>query len=671
MFNFTEEQAQAIRFLDRPMALVAGAGSGKTSVLVQRYLALLKRGLHPHQILAVTFTNEAAEEMRTRIVSSLRKDEADEKLVTEAQNAVYLGTIHSFCYQLLAEHGSLLGFPPMEGIVSPFLFAKHFDEEYRRWLDALPAPDLHRLLQYYSHTELRELLRQIHLNRAQFLSLPMKQAELLSFLLQIGRPLFEALDETFHKKGYFTFDDLEQFAVRILRESAPTVKRLQDNFKALLIDEFQDTSRLQWEILARVLGEDWSRLFVVGDPKQSIYAFRHAEVRLFSEIIDQIRGREGMVIELAHNFRTQPKLLEDVNRLSQNLFDGADVPFFEMKAGRIAETEKAIDVVRFASLEDAKRSDMQVAEVAAVARFVSSLKESGASPSDIALLFRMSDRMSVYAEELRRLGFRVRVKQVLSLFQSYDVLDLVQFLRSVADPLDDFATSGFLASRYVRFTFADFWQLHQRPGKTVLEKLLSEPPGNLKWYLDLLESGEISIKGCLSTLFSKTGVRPLHEEALLSLFEPLSEAGLTVYEALKSMEAWQKEEILFESSVGKTEKDAVTLLTVHGAKGLEFPHVLLVDNLRQLPRKTPLVLVKPGMPPGLRYREGEEWVETATYETLKQIQMRTDIEEARRILYVAITRAKESLTLFLPENLEGLPKGSWAQLLAESLIRSG
>lgn len=664
----TPEQRVAIDVLDRPMALTAGAGSGKTTVLVQRYLALLKTGLEPKNILAVTFTNEAAEELRERILAHLKSEEASTETLLDLENTPYIGTIHSFCYLVLEQFGSVLNLPLIESITSPFEIASRFDLAYRIWLETLEEKTLSGLLHYFSHQELRATAK--HLFHNHFVlrqSLERSNGDdfgrkIVRRLYDVLKPLFYQIENELHRKGQYTFNDLETLALRIFTESHVARQRLQDQFKSILIDEFQDTSRLQWNILQNLLGNNWKKLFIVGDPKQSIYGFRHADVSLFRLVSEEVSNRAGLLHELNTNFRTQRSLLASLNEMTQRLFE--DFPVSPMQHGREGDGHP-VQVKYFETTLENTRSQTQELELAAIVQEVKTLIDSGTQPCDIAVLFRVSDRMEDYLLALRERGIAGKAKKTVGLFQHYDVIDILGFLKAIENPLDNFTLAAFLRSTFVGYTYEQLWRLSQDRAP-LYENLLKDNPPDLHWFFSLVEQGEMRVDVLLTALFSHTGYWPGFEEGYLSILEPLSVPGLTVHEAVKEMLTWEKEGLFIEMQDAEVE-NAVSLMTVHGAKGLEFSHVILADTLRQSPHNTKTVLVHPEKAPGVRYRSEDEIVASADYKKLQDLMRKNDQEEAKRILYVALTRARESLTVFLPKGMKTVPKGSWADLLGNVL----
>lgn len=662
MFNFTEEQKVAALTLGKPLVVTAAAGSGKTTVLVARYLELLKTGLLPHQILTVTFTTDAAEQLRERILKAITSDPSLSELSQAILQNRFIGTIHSFCFYLLSEFGSVLELPPIEEIISDYQFQVRLESGYQNWLNSLSPNNLEEILSWIPRHELRPLFKAFYEHRhhlAPFLTTSHESSPLKTCFLS-SYPQIQELEKEMFGRGLFRFDDLEFLSLKLLEKHPSVRRKLQNQFQALLIDEFQDTSQAQWKLFQHLIGQSPQKLFVVGDPKQSIYSFRHADVSLFFEVAALTQNWDGLVTELNTNFRTQSTLISDINRISEGLFRGSSIPFQSMISGR-DRVGAPLSVVSYDSLDFEDKKD---AELKAVLKTLKERIDCGYSPGDIALLFRMGDRIDLYASKLRACGFFVDCTQTLSLFSHYDVLDLIHYLKALNNPKDTFSLFAFLFSPWVGLPLNTAATLRDEESHIPLEERLKQSYGtDLAWFFSLSKRSYLSIRDALFELCTHSNYFPKQAEAFYEWLKPLCEKHYSVSEALKDIELWKREGILFKAKTNDSERDSIKLMTVHASKGLEFEHVFLVDNLRRLPNFSPTLLISPNNTPGMRYQVGQEKIQCPNYEKLKAQKEQLDTEESRRILYVALTRAKSSLTLFLPKDKKGTPNGSWAQVL--------
>jgi ATP-dependent exoDNAse (exonuclease V) beta subunit len=183
-----------------------------------------------------------------------------------------------------------------------------------------------------------------------------------------------------------------------------------------------------------------------------------------------------------------------------------------------------------------------------------------------------------------------------------------------------------------------------------------------------LDSGQTEVTHCLDTLFFETRTFPKNLDAFDALLLPLSQPGLNLFDVQLLLDSFQDSDFLFQETNSLSDHDGgIQLMTVHASKGLEFDHVFLVDTVRQLPQDSPGLLLKAGLPPGIRFWEHDKKVVSSSYQSLLEERRLKDAQESRRILYVALTRAKKSLTAFLPqESALSYPKSSWAILLTEA-----
>lgn len=680
---FTQNQSLASTLLDRPISVMASAGSGKTSTLVERYVNLLKAGYSPREILTVTFTKEAAGQLRERISQRLLDLGLNSDWVEEVQNSRSIGTIHSLCYSVINQFGDELGLPPVREVIDDFTFLGAFSQAYQQWIEELPSETLEQLLNHFPHRELRELARVLYKKRALFLDcLSLAQdsggkdsgAKVMLLLAKALDPLFSSLSDRFHSSGQYSFDDLENLCFRILKASTLARTRLTQQYRQILLDEFQDTSPLQWQILRILIGDSPQKLFFVGDPKQSIYGFRQAEPALFEEVSSLISHQNGTRLELIHNFRSHPELLHSINFLSQKLFEEQSFAWKPMLPGSSESKShrSPFHLHWYGPFEKTARKELQQEEVEQVVAQIENLAKNGVSLGEITILFRNSDRILEFSEAFRAKGWDFRCKQTDSLSSQLDILDLISYLQALADPFNELALVGFLRSPYIGLSYQQILELSQKreskDGKyePLIFALLKERPTVLCWFLELIEQGETIVEKCLEALVSKGKYFPQSLDALDAILKPLSRPGIQLFEIEQDLQIWRDSELFFTKETQTQDPSkGIQLMTVHSSKGLEFDYVFLVDALRQLPQDLPPLLLKPGLPPGLRYWEGEEKVMSASYQGILDELRRKDEEEARRILYVAATRARKELHFFCarPEAIS-FPKNSWAALLS-------
>ena len=653
----TDEQRRAVEARG-PVCLRASAGSGKTAVLVERYLRLLSEGLRPDQILTVTFTRKAGQQLRDRILARLR--ESPEKLQDAVRKSPWIGTLHSFCGQVIRQWGPLLGRESAFEILENFDRARLVEEVCARWMRELPTDILEQAFDLWTPSDLQAIAQEA-LARPHPLRAILQEPHTLCSRGQILKPVLDPLltlwTQTLAQARVCTFDDLEHDALRLLQEFEQTSEHYRAQIRAVLLDEFQDTSPAQWQIIQKIAAPDCSNLFVVGDPKQSIYRFRDADVHLFQQWNAAMREKGGESLELATCFRCQPELVAAINTYAGKLFEGTQLSENPMVSGRDPADAPALtrypypgETAALASAEEQKH----------VARVVKEWVANGKRPSEIALLFRNGDRLEAFAAALHAQGVPVACEPIAPLFSLYEVHDIAAYLRALTDPLDDFALTAFLRGPYAGFLPSDLYALQSVKAPSLFEKLHAS--GKLGWFVAVLEQGICRTQDALQALFQNTRTWPERSGALHRVLGGLAKATL-LPDALDFLAAWEAQGLKVTAPLLSHQNEGVRLMTVHGSKGLEFRDVCLVDLLRRSPTRLPWLLwgKEPGL--GIRFREQGEIQSNSVFDHLNEIAQREDAEEANRILYVALTRAKDSVHVFEPQNAKLVARGSWAERL--------
>ncbi len=615
--EFTEAQRRAITARNHPIVVMASAGSGKTRVMVERYLALLQEGLKPSEILMLTFTTDAANEMRERV----------EKRVGGEVSGAAIGTIHSFCFQLIQAEGERIGLPPIEQVWEPMVYHHHLTKKISEWQKSLNEDQWKELLSLLRFYEVREWIEWF-LEHPEYLQHSIEPPA--DRIVELLKPAIESFQSLLLEKRALSFREMELFAAQILETQPEVRERLQNQYKAILIDEFQDTSPRQWNILNAVLGPHSERLFVVGDPRQSIYSFRGADPFLFEEISAFAKEKGGEVIELDTNFRTGAGLLNRLNEILEPL------SFGRMQAGENVSGELLIE----------KCGGEKEAE--AIAEKVQQKITDGTKPSEIALLFRVSDRMSQFAKALLQKGVPIATENSDKVENHYDSHDLLSFFRWAKQPQDPFYLAQFRRSRFIGHTNQGLVTRPQEPIPW------TAPTGN--W------------REALNSLFSNSSYWPHDPTSLLWLHEILPDPSSSLDEAIEFLEGlrnrgWKS----LRHETGQSE--GVHLMTVHGSKGLEFDHVFLVDTARGRRKDSPLHLPSREGKWAFTYpSEDGDRHQSSLYSEILEKQRQNLDAESLRVLYVAMTRARQSLHLVLPESPEErIPKESWSALLTSAL----
>lgn len=649
MAELTFEQRQAV---ERPLqgcVLLAGAGSGKTTVLVERYLRSLAAGLTPSEILTVTFTNAAAAEMRDRIAKRL-KEKGEGSLADRVQMSSQMGTIHSFCFHWLGGQDASDDFVPPTSILGEEETARLFEMEYGKVLLQGDTSAIAPLLAKFNLGELHNLFWHAFQNRyALEVALPRTEPDEVPFLSAfeiVFRQVVRSVEAHTVRCGKYGFDDLEAIALRRLSQLGPE----KTSLKMILVDEFQDLSPTQWQLIFSLAQGQGNRLFLVGDPKQSIYGFRGADVGVFNQGTRTVLDAGGDTVELTYNFRSHQEVVGYLNAVSPALFEGTSVPFSAMESGRPDfDTASATRTLLFG---EADREEEVVA--ASIAQQI----EMGIAPESIAVLFRASLRIPLFSEALKRRGIAVRTTQAISALKLPDIVDTMAYFRFLTEPHNDLACAEFLRSSYVALSETELEAVALRSEESLFFKWLSASPERVRDLVTLLARGTTSVQEALEVLFRFSNYWP-SEGAFwqwVGEFSPQAQLDRVVegWDALRRLD-------LTPRFAPDDATSGVTLTTVHGAKGLEYQSVFLVDLGRTSPPSLPTLRVgENGV--GFRYRGSKEKISSPEFERLNEVAKAREAQESKRLLYVALTRAKDFLTIVLPEKGK-LPKGSWGEFL--------
>jgi ATP-dependent helicase/nuclease subunit A len=747
--GLTDEQEQAIARREGSLLLAAGAGSGKTSVLVERFVrAVLDDGLAPGRVLAITFTERAAGELKERIRARFMGLDARE--AARDTEAAFIGTFHGFCARLLRAHPLAVALDPDFAVLdephSGRLRVQAFSAALGSFLarEGSAAVDL---VAAYGADRLRAMVLGVYAQlRSQGLAAPAlpplaadwsdaadaegaRACALLDSLLRDFAERYAALKRA---RARLDFDDLELLARELLERHEDVRRHWSERLELLMVDEFQDTNPRQLAVL-RALERD--NLFTVGDELQSIYGFRHADVALFRERRAELAER-GATLALTWNFRSRPPLLAAIDAVFATRFGGA---YASLRAGReggeavapngqagalggasgrgpspVSE-EPPIELLlsdrrawngdspsagpgderspsggAMAELPPAPR--WRQAEACLLAARVAELVHTGRARSgDVAVLLRSIGDLPLYQHALEAQGLRT-LAAVGSFWGHQQVGDLLAYLRVLANPLDEVALYSVLASPLVgvssdalallaRAAQADgrgVWETTQRLGVPLRERLTPIDRERLESFAARVSAARATAASHSLGKLLRAAVGGDYESHVLSL--PWGERRLANIHKLQrlavSYEAQEGRDLRGfldhvahqqglmegaepEAPTGELEPEAVCLLSVHAAKGLEFPVVCLADLGRVPPTAAPTLLLD-GPRVGLRLQrlDGSEAVPTLHYAELLEARRQAEAEEEERILYVAMTRARELLLLSGAVDFERWPGSS-------------
>jgi len=587
-----------------PLLVIAGAGSGKTRTLTYRVARLIERGIKPERILLATFTNKAARSMLSRV----------QTLIAESIDRLWGGTFHHIAHRILRHHAHLLGygnnFSILDGEDAKDLFTTCFNEVHQKAVlrDHFPRPNV----------------------LAEILSLAKNKEESLHDIITWRFPYFlrfleeiETLVDTYEKRkktiNVMDFDDLLSNLKRLFTDFPEVLEFYRDRFLHVLVDEYQDTNRIQAEIVD-MLASRHRNLMVVGDDSQSIYSFRGAN---FANIIDfPKRYPDCRIFKLETNYRSTPEIL----RFANLTLLGGESPFC-----------KTLKAVRSCGVKPAVIPLKTVFQQAAfVVQRIIELKYEGVSLDEIAVLYRAHYHSMELQMELTRFGVPFRVRSGMRFFEQAHIKDVTAYLRILANPHDELAWRRVLSlySRIGKATTAKIWGLIAgRRGP--LTEILNE---------EFIRLAPKSAQGSLQNLCETLKILSAARQEIGNLIHLVLASGYRDYLAAKYIDQAGREDDLIqladyaakfpsleeflselslltnmdEETEEEEKQDTVILSSIHQAKGLEWKVVFIIwctEGRLPLAR----ALDEPG---------GEE--------------------EERRLFYVAVTRAKDQLYLCYP-----------------------
>ena len=598
-------QGEAVTYPGGPLLVFAGAGSGKTRVLTHRIAYLIATGaVSPDNVLAVTFTNKAAGEMRERIEQLLQAD----------ASRVWAGTFHSFCAHLLRRYLTRLGRP------SNFVI---FDEDdqgalLKQCVEALGLP---------ADTPLSAWRYGIERAKDDLLGPDDLYASAADFFEQSLARLYEAYQKALEKNNALDFDDLIAYAVRLLESDKEVAACLQQQYEHLLVDEFQDINLAQYRLVRALAGRK-QNVTVVGDDDQSIYGWRGARVEL-----------------LLHFHRDFPKakvvVLEQNYRSTQNILEAA----FHVISHNTTRAEKRLWTDKQGGellyLFDAPNEQEEAYGVAAIVRHALS---DGRSPSDFTVLYRTNAQSRVYEEAFMAMQVPYRLVGSLGFYERAEVKDILAYLRVLHNPADSVSLRRIIncPPRGIGDTTVRCLQQHANQHDLTLHEALHEAANSVELvgaryiylakFVKLLDNwrshmGEWSLARLVTRVVQESGYReylqkPGDRESR-SRLENLEELVRAADSFEKSFPEGQplapfleRVALLTSLDVADATGEAVTVMTLHSAKGLEFNTVFLVG-------------LEEGLFPHQRSMDEGD----------------ADLEEERRLCYVGLTRAKECVFL--------------------------
>lgn len=605
--NLNRKQKEAVECTEGPLLILAGAGSGKTSTMTHRIAHLVELGTPPWQILAVTFTNKAASEMRGRV---------EELVGSEAAGAMWIMTFHSMCLRILRLYPEVLGYDSnfviYDGSDQKTLIKNIIKEQ--RISDKEFSPQY--FLSVISKCKEKEMGPEEYIESAE--------------VNYRSKTIYEVYDEYQNRlleNDAMDFDDLLLNLVRLFRKDKNILKKYQDRFRYIMVDEYQDTNHIQYKLVS-MLAEKHHNLCAVGDDDQCIYQWRGADIR---NILDFEKDfKETRVIKLEQNYRSAGNILAAANSVIRNNRDRKQKKLW-------TDREPGEKITYYRAETDKEEADY-------TARQISYMEKDGRNYDEFAILYRTNAQSRLFEEALSRHGIPCRVLSGMRYYDRKEIKDILAYMRLVVNPKDDLSLARVINAPKRGIgekTLEKLAAFAQVRGQGVFEALADEDGAVLESLPGKSYSKVEAMVRCLKNCRNgreRMSVSEIYDSVLVNT------GYLKALETLDSVEAESRIENLMEfKTVIKDYEDgaespsiedfmaqitlsadvdnydekagAVTLMTMHSAKGLEFPVVFL-----------------PGMEDGL-------------FPGNKAFDSVSGMEEERRLCYVGMTRAKEKLFL--------------------------
>ncbi|UOR07345.1 UvrD-helicase domain-containing protein [Hymenobacter aerilatus] len=605
-------QGAAVMQTEGPCMIIAGAGSGKTRVLTYRIANLLEKGVDPFHILALTFTNKAAREMRARI----------EKVVGPEAKNLWMGTFHSIFARILRSEADKIGFPrsftiydtqDSKTLVGQILKELELDDKLYK-----PGMVLGRI----------SAAKNKLISVQQYLNDPVIRADDEAALRPKIGVIYQQYQQRCFKAGAMDFDDLLYQTNVLFKDHPDVLNKYQNIFKYVMVDEYQDTNYSQYLITRKLAAKD-RNICVVGDDAQSIYAFRGADIQNILNFEKDYP--ELQVFKLEQNYRSTKNIVRAANSVIKN--NQAQLRkdvFSDNEEGTLIEVLKAA-------------SDNEEGKLVAQSIYEDKMNQH-LSYDDFAILYRTNAQSRAMEESLRKLNIKYKIVGGLSFYQRKEIKDLVAYLRLTVNPNDEQALR-----RVINYPKRGI-------GDTTISKLISaadesnhtlwEVVSNADQFLPtrvanpVVDFGEkiksYTVVAGKDDAFEAAKFIAKNSGMIEELYADKSIEGLSRYENIqellngikafvedpereeKSLSAFLQDIALVtdaDTKDAQSEDEQVTLMTIHSAKGLEFRNVYIVG------------------------------MEENLFPSQMMITSRADLEEERRLFYVAITRAEKKLTL--------------------------
>lgn len=593
--QLNSEQLKAVNHIDGPMLVLAGAGSGKTKVLTSRIANLIECGISPQNILAITFTNKAAKEMKDRVV----------RLIGGSASNILISTFHSLGLKILKENYSLLGYERNFTII---------DSDDVLTIIKKIMKDLNLSKDYYNPRELRS---KISAAKNEMMGVDaFSKVEFDHNVVEVYKRYINKL-----KNGNSVdFDDLLVLPIKLFKNYPNVLEEYQDKYRYILIDEYQDTNEAQY-VLSKLLSSKYRNIFVVGDNDQAIYAFRGAN---YKNILNFEKDYpETKTILLEENYRSTKTILNAANSVIKNNR--------ERKEKNLWSNNDDGSKIKYRVVSNEKE------EASFVGDEIKELLSKGIKEEDIAVLYRTNAQSRVIEEEMLKKNIKYRVVGSFYFYNRKEIKDLLCYLRLINNHKDDISLLRVINTPKRGIgekTLDNLTGVAISNGTSIYEAISSGKELEFKKLIEELtkDSETLSLTELIDNILHKSGIRKeltsskLLEDEIrlenLNEFKSITKSYEEEYGSATLSDFLDEISLVSDMTDHQDGTNRVSLMTVHSVKGLEFDYVFIV-----------------GMEEGVfpHYNAINDGSNSA-------------IEEERRLCYVAITRAKKGLSITSAES---------------------
>jgi DNA helicase-2/ATP-dependent DNA helicase PcrA len=624
--DLNKEQYEAVVHSEGPSMIIAGAGSGKTRVLTYRIAHLLEKGVDPFHVLALTFTNKAAREMKERVIQLIGDGEA---------RNVWMGTFHSVFAKILRIEGHHLGYPSHFTIYDT-------DDSKKLVRNIIKEMNLDPKVYVPNYVRNRISMAKSHIISPEDYA---ADPEIITADESGAKPLIKDIYKSYNarlkRSDAMDFDDLLFNTYILFHSFAEVLYKYQQKFRYILVDEYQDTNQAQY-LIVKKLAANTENICVVGDDAQSIYAFRGANIQNILNFRKDYPDYK--LFKLEQNYRSTKTIVSAANKV---------ITFNKEQIKKTVWTDNSEgEKIGFIKAT----SDNEEGKLVADAIFSTKMNQQRPN-SDFAILYRTNAQSRSMEESLRKLNIPYRIYGGQSFYNRKEIKDLLAYFRLVINTNDEEALQrsistpsrgiGKTSMQHIVVTAeaqgVSMWEVINNPQKYAL-KVNSGILNKLSVFTTMIKSFAAEMKkkeaydvakliaegSGLIRMFREEetpeGIsRVENMEELLNSVKEFSERGAEAnegdLESQGSLEEFMQEVALFtDADKDDDDNDKVSLMTIHAAKGLEFPFVFIVG------------------------------LEENLFPSVQSISTRTDLEEERRLFYVAITRAKKKVTLSYAES---------------------